>query len=176
MGCDAHFFLEKRIGRGKWHLDPSHRFAGTEPLEIPSLSGRSYQFFGIVAGVRERNVKRPIAEGRGLPADVSKVLEDFFKDDSYGFHSPTHLSPKELERALKRYNTFIKKMDKSNINLFDAPADTAFLYQDIYRSDCRISGAIINYIRSNLDWERAENLLIGAKNKTEYRIVVWFDS
>lgn len=177
MGCDAHFFLERRVNKGEWHLDPSHRLDKEQdnfPREIPSLSGRSYYFFGIVAGVRASYISRPVAAGRGLPNDTSRVLKHFYEVRDFCFHSATYLSPKELERALKRYGTYRAQQEKIKINMFELPANEAFNYESNYYNS--INGAIINYIRENIAWEKAENELLGLKNKTEYRIIVWFDS
>ena len=175
MGCDAHFFLERRINKGDCHLDPSHRLDKEQndfPREIPSLSGRSYYFFGIVAGVRATYIRRPVAEGRGLPKDLSPLLKAYYA--AYDFHSPTYLSPKELERALKRYSTYLSRQENIKMNLLEHPAKDAFAYEGT--NIFTINGSVINYIRDNLAWEKAENELLGFKNKTEYRIIVWFDS
>lgn len=187
MGCDSHFFLERRINNGPWGLDPSHKFGEDlrdgflYPLEIPSLSGRSYYLFGLVAGVRSYDVT-PIAQPRGLPSDVSKEILSYFTDYKPDFHTPTYLTPKELEKALNKYYKHIKREysnadDEYVSSLRDAPSDDAFRYNVVLSDDfVRINSSIIKYIRSHLDWEKVENKLLGAKNKTEYRIIVWFDS
>jgi hypothetical protein len=179
MGCDAHFFLERRVNKGEWHVDPGHRIGNdlwndgsTYPVEIPSLSGRSYYFFGVVAGVRATYINKPIAEGRGLPTNISPVLKEYFV--KHDFHSPTFMSPKELERSLKRYNTHINRSYDDETDVFKQPSSQAFNYSDDLINT--INGAVINYIRENLAWEKAENQILGLKNKTEYRIIVWFDS
>jgi hypothetical protein len=178
MGCDAHFFLERRINKGDWHLDPGHRIDCDKsddrpfPIEIPSLSGRNYYFFGVIAGVRATYVNKPIAEGRGLPTNISSILKEYF--EKYDFHSPTFMSPKELERALKRYNTHTNRVHGDKTDVFKQPSNQAFNYDS--DSFNIINGAVINYIRENIAWEKAENQLLGFKNKTEYRIIVWFDS
>jgi hypothetical protein len=177
MGCDAHFFLERRINKGDWHLDPGHKLDKEQenfPREIPSLSGRSYYFFGVIAGVRATYISRPVAEGRGLPKDACSILKNFYSKEDYCFHSATFLSPKELERALKRYASYLTRQEKLKINMFEAASKEAFNYEGEYYF--KINGAVINYIRENLAWEKAENELLGFKNKTEYRIIVWFDS
>jgi hypothetical protein len=187
MGCDSHFFLERRVNNGPWHLDPGHKFledprdGGVHPLEIPSLSGRSYYLFGLIAGVRSYDVT-PIAQPRGLPNDVSKEILSYFTDYKPDFHTPTYLTPKELEKALNKYYKYIRKAHPETDELYlssliDAPAEDAFRYNTRLSDDfIRINSSIIKYIRSHLDWEKVENKLLGAKNKTEYRIIVWFDS
>lgn len=178
MGCDSHFFLEKRVNKGLWQLDPGHDVYDTQdmdPASIPSLSGRSYHFFGILAGVRHP-VLKPIAPGRGLPPDLSDTLRKAYRPEWY--HSPTYLTVKELERALNRFAKHVKSREPSGVEeSIDAPTEDAFRYSDDFSiSDVRINNSIIKYIRSNLDWEKAENRLLGSKNKTEYRIILWFDS
>lgn len=182
MGCDSHFFLERRINKGPWRLDPKHIFReDMSPMGIPSLSGRSYYFFGLIAGVRSYEA-RPIVIPRGLPDDASKEVLSYFTDYAPDFHTPTYLTPKELEKALNTYFRYLKKEyrelgKRRCIELAQAPAEDAFkYYADVLSHEPRINSSIIKYIRSHLDWEKAENKLLGAKNKTEYRIIVWFDS
>lgn len=187
MGCDSHFFLERRVNKGPWHLDPGHKLledprdGGLYPAEIPSLSGRSYYFFGLIAGVRSYDAS-PVAPPRGLPDDVSKEIYSYFTDYTPDFHTPTHLTPKELEKALSKYYKHIKRQypdtDKLYIASLDqAPSEDAFRYKNnLGDFEMRINSSIIKYIRSHLDWEKIENELLGVKNKTEYRIIVWFDS
>jgi hypothetical protein len=115
-----------------------------------------------------------VAEGRGLPKDTSPLLKQFYSKQDYCFHSATFLSPKELERAIKRYGTYLARQESLKINMFDMPGSEAFNYQGTNRYT--INGAVVNYVRENLAWEKAENELLGLKNKTEYRIIVWFDS
>lgn len=187
MGCDSHFFLERRINKGPWHVDPGHKFledprdGSLHPLEIPSLSGRSYYLFGLVAGVRSYDVV-PVAQPRGLPSNVSKEILSYFTNYKSDFHTPTYLTPKELEKALSKYYKSIKNEytdadEDYVVALRDAPAEDAFRYSTGLNDDfISINSSIIKYIRSHLDWEKVENKLLGAKNKTEYRIIVWFDS
>lgn len=183
MGCDAHFFLEKRVNKGSWEIDSGHKYCNlnnchteSHPIEIPSLSGRSYYFFGLIAGIRS-NEAEPLIEPRGLPPDLSTVLLNYF--NSGGFHTPTYLTPKEMERVFKKYLKYLNKesMKESAISDQDyyLQAEDAFCY-DESKPYFRINASIVKYIRSNLDWEKIENKLLGLKNKTEYRIVVWFDS
>lgn len=179
MGCDSHFFLEKRVNKGPWQLDPGHNFYDTrvmDPVPIPSISGRDYYFFGILAGVRY-SVLKPIAPNRGLPPDLSDTLRKAYKSEWY--HSATFLTVKELERALNRYAKYTKSSE-GPLDIeqhIDAPMEDAFKYsEDSSIALSRINNSVIKYIRFNLDWEKAENKLLGSKNKTEYRIILWFDS
>ena len=74
MGCDIHFFTEIKLD-GEW-------FCYGQPL-IP----RNYDLFGKLAGVR-REMYKPIAPARGLPADCSKVVKwaaERWEDDGHNF-------------------------------------------------------------------------------------------
>ena len=187
MGCDSHFFLERRVNKGPWHIDPGHKYledprdGSLHPLEIPSLSGRSYYLFGLIAGVRSHH-SVAIVPPRGLPDDVSKEILLYYTDYKPDFHTPTYLTPKELEKALNKYFKYLKKENPSTDRFYSAlleqaPVEDAFRYKNgLGDLDIRINSSILKYIRSHLDWEKVENKLLGAKNKTEYRIIVWFDS
>lgn len=65
MGTDIHPHVETREPDGTW------RYRGVLP---ETLAGRDYAWFGIIAGVRERWNLKPIAMGRGIPADASAFL------------------------------------------------------------------------------------------------------
>ncbi|MCK4827413.1 hypothetical protein KA005_67400 [bacterium] len=59
MGCDIHGFLEVRNRDGIWKVKD----------KIPG--DRNYDWFGVLAGVRNYVNTIPIAESRGVPIDAS---------------------------------------------------------------------------------------------------------
>lgn len=67
--------------------------------EIDCLSGRNYDFFGMLAGVRN-HFYDPIAQNRGLPKDVSPEVTGWAEMN--GYHSLTYCSLREMETAIRR--------------------------------------------------------------------------
>ena len=166
MGTDVHFFLERRINGGPWTPDPKHVSATPhiEHSELPCLGARSYEFFGLISGVR--SMTKSLYEPRGLPSDLSEDLRTIY--DVRMYHTPSWLWPFEVERALskhfKRRHLALTKQG----NLQD--------YEDPFRGEWRLDYSAIIYIDRILDMEKAENLLLNTDNKTEFRFVFWFDS
>lgn len=123
MGCDIHLHAEVRKSysangkqrafwsravparedRDPWYNkdDAREHDPHTAIRSVTSwYGGRNYQLFGILAGVRGDDV--PIAEPRGLPADLSDDLVVLRRDDVYtgdvtlGEHSFSWLTLAEL--------------------------------------------------------------------------------
>jgi hypothetical protein len=181
MGSDVHFFLERKVNNQPWEIDPGHRYVEERngnkyPLGIPTLSGRNYYFFGLIAGVRTSHKKfiRP----KGLPLDVSPVVQETF--NLGGWHTPSWISIKELEWAISkleyadywedRQNEYDGGHEKTKSRRH-GDADSAFKDEL-----CVIDKSIIRYVERFQQWEKAENLLLGTKNRTRFRLVFWFDS
>jgi len=81
MGCDIHFYVEKKqdgrwVSADEWEPSPDYvPGEGDREREIRYsrrfYSGRNYGLFAILAGVRNYWGINPIAEPRGVPDDVS---------------------------------------------------------------------------------------------------------
>lgn len=88
MGCDIHLHVEVKI-KGKW-----------EHYNNPYIS-RNYRLFAKMAGVRAEKYDEPIAQPRGLPADLSLVTQfdaTYWGEDG---HSHSWLSDAEAGEAQK---------------------------------------------------------------------------
>ncbi|AXQ68941.1 hypothetical protein HOU00_gp184 [Caulobacter phage CcrPW] len=77
MGCDIHFYVERRVD-GVWQaadtwVDDGYGDKGVEQLHVPYdaqyYSDRDYEFFGILAGVRRPQASPPVAN-EGVPGDA----------------------------------------------------------------------------------------------------------
>lgn len=114
MGCDIHVLTEIKYSGKPWELwfkNPYIRYK--EPNyygndEIDCISGRSYTFFGVLAGVRN-TAAQPIAADRGLPPDASECVKIWHKNSDY--HSVTWCTLPEMELAIKRYHQTRWKSD-----------------------------------------------------------------
>lgn len=191
MGCDVHFFLERKVNRGPWCLDPGHgdsqidlsELVSSEdkanidwPKEIPTLSARNYIFFSLIAGVR--GVQKKFIKPRGMPRDVCPTLRAIYSSNLY--HTPSWISIKELRWALSKlegadYEEFGNYMFGSPNKQEDykRAGDADSTFKD---SAWTLDDSVIRYVERYLEWENIENELLGTKNKTRFRLVFWFDS
>lgn len=118
MGCDIHFYVERRVGgvwqsADKWYTDPDNGEPGTtdwsnynwsDPSENrdigrPFYQDRNYDLFSILAdvqngrgfaGIRTGDGFKPIAYPRGLPDDCSAEVRR--ASDAYGIDGHSHSS------------------------------------------------------------------------------------
>jgi hypothetical protein len=100
MGCDIHFFREKREG-GKWITADKWEFDSEEEWLSPVWGeyvrpGRNYELFSILAGVRQREVPVYSFAPRGLPLGCCDEIKRH--SDGYGVdgHSHSYLYLHEL--------------------------------------------------------------------------------
>lgn len=165
MGTDVHFFLEIRKNEGPWDIHPK-----CEGTSIAALSGRSYVLFSLIAGVRSHGSKI-LFPPRGLPEDASDYIKTYFEASAldYGYHTPSWLTPKELKFALDKWVKMVKNEYESVPSMKDP-------YRDPFNEPYRIDFTPIMFINQTLDWEKAENLILGTNNKTEFRFIFFFDS
>lgn len=95
MGCDIHFYVEKKedgkwVSADKWTVDPWNEGDPSYvdvKWEDSFYHDRNYALFGVLARVRDRSVT-PIAKPRGLPEDVSPEVEA--RSDYYGVDGHSH--------------------------------------------------------------------------------------
>lgn len=90
MGCDIHLHVEVKV-KGKW-----------EHYSHPRIQ-RSYEVFGIMAGVRDDSVT-PISEPKGLPEDLSLVTKIDYQYDEPDAHSESWLDRNEIRQLIERTN------------------------------------------------------------------------
>jgi hypothetical protein len=125
MGCDIHFFVEKKSKRLKRQEMLNEVVGDTEQLQmewesadswIPNnykddddtrvkvinrserfYSGRNYTLFGILAGVRWMPKCGPISNPKGFPSDTSNETADEYESWAGDCHSASYLTLKELK-------------------------------------------------------------------------------
>ena len=89
MGCDIHPYFEARFPDGTWQM--------IEEVDC----GRSYDWFGLAAGVR-RNFEDSL-EPRGMPHSPSWAWEYICEKWGPDFHSKSWLTPSELDGVNRRW-------------------------------------------------------------------------
>lgn len=121
MGCDIHMFIEAKKfvnGEKKWiNCDRFkiniYRGEEGEPdwHHCPIYDGRDYSLFTVLAGVRG-DLDRAIKEPKGLPSDVTEIVQqhsDYWDIDG---HTHSWLTLKELLAYKEDYNinTLLKSL------------------------------------------------------------------
>ena len=120
MGCDIHFFVEKKAKaytrqksinkvldvekdiKDVWEsADEWVTADGYTYVDYNSsfYRGRNYQLFGVLAGVRYAPTEQyPMIEPRGIPDDVSKPVADSYGEWGSDAHTPSYLTLSELKQ------------------------------------------------------------------------------
>ncbi|MFI7675072.1 hypothetical protein [Actinophytocola sp. NPDC049390] len=91
MVCDIHTHVEQQDSDGTWRRV---EWPGAERHGSGPFDWSNYGLFAFFAGVRNYSAVPPLAEPRGLPADVSSSLLAESRDTD--FHSHSWLSVAEL--------------------------------------------------------------------------------
>lgn len=89
MGCDIHMHIEYLDGDGWEHFCS------------PSI-GRWYGLFALMAGVRNYDNITPVAEPRGLPADMDSWTRYKYKEFESDAHTPSWLTTTEMQEVHHR--------------------------------------------------------------------------
>ena len=99
MGCDIHGFWEVKTKTGAW-------IAFREVNDT-----RSYDWFGLIAGVRTGNRETCETAGRGIPDDVGAAWRDYCDRWGDNLHSKTWLYPDEIAAANVEFKIICEKYD-----------------------------------------------------------------
>lgn len=100
MGCDIHAYAERKVD-GEWR-QIRESFPGYSEDRNTSdrvYTNRNYEFFALLADVRNGNVIEPIAEPRGVPPDASAGYLEIVKDWEDDGHSHSYFTLGELKKA-----------------------------------------------------------------------------
>jgi hypothetical protein len=106
MGCDIHIFSETKI-EGKWVCNEPFEVqdVGTEdeyidvPYDQQFYSGRDYDLFGVLAGVRHDSLQE--FEVKGFPDDASPEIKRKFTSWDCDAHTPSYITLEELKSFLE---------------------------------------------------------------------------
>ena len=101
MGCDIHTHAEVRRG-DRWERVSGAIWAPQwfdEPNADEPFGVRNYRVFERLAGVRSSGEVEPLAEPRGLPADVTPEVRADAEDWGGNAHSHSWLTLRELQQA-----------------------------------------------------------------------------
>jgi len=171
VGCDIHGFWEVRLPSGKW-------------LAIKEINdGRSYTWFGLVAGVRSR-IPYTVVAPRGFPKDASDAWLAYSDGDfeSGFFHNPTWLTPSEVATANA---AFCKEREDWLEAEKMTPEQVASDHERIPQLTDEVEELIIGYTyvvgegnKSRIKWSGTIKDLVGedAVYENAIRMVIAFDN
>ncbi|MCB5169129.1 hypothetical protein LG634_30515 [Streptomyces bambusae] len=94
MGADIHGYIECRSTYGNLDEEDSSWHAAIDLILL--YGGRNYDAFGCLFGVRNYAGFRPLAEARGLPADVSEEVRRDYESFPDLHHSASWIGWEEL--------------------------------------------------------------------------------
>lgn len=93
MGCDIHSFAEVKQ-EGKWQVVRDKIF-GNKDSSSP-FNWRSYNLFGVLAGVRDYAQVKPISEPKGAPSNLSTEVREELSSWEGDGHSHSWFTVREL--------------------------------------------------------------------------------
>lgn len=166
MGADIHLFLERKMKSGNWacvtnfdstvHLHGLDGAQGTSSLNYGyyKLGQRNYALFGALASVRGDGL-----EPRGLPVDVSEIVEEESESWSMDGHSHSWMYADEF---ISIYKQVWHDPDD------DEPLDE---YHQMLLKDGK-DVAVAEFLH-----KMCNPLVMNDEDKAEdYRFVFWFDN
>ena len=201
MGCDIHLFTEikksinsedKWVNVDNWRYNPYYQEGNNNwerMLSVESIySGRNYELFGILAGVRNRN-NDSIDDPRGLPEDVSEVT----KKESDRWDGDGHSHSWLTLRELKEYQGLHPVVKRSGFispeaaELLDAGEETPDTWCQMttlttwvkreWEEGCDVLKPLVDILNERA---RDEFYVWGDEERPEFdekiRIVFWFDN
>jgi hypothetical protein len=126
MGCDIHGFWEVKDHTGNW-------------MAINTInSGRNYEWFGVIAGVR--GGPDIGTAHRGVPEDASAAYRNMVDRWGDDLHSHTWLTPPEVQKACQ-------EMNRRSVESYNEEFD-AYGYEPIPEPDTKVTQLIVS--RTNL--------------------------
>jgi hypothetical protein len=175
MGTDIHLFIEYKISDQPWQADKHHLTckedddASTYLVEV-GFAHRSYQLFGLLAGVRCAGVRNPPC---GLPYDVSTIIKSESDRWNGDGHSHSYSSLEDFERIIIE---IYGDMEPSTVPKAFRNDDEEYCYGKFSYIN------IAAYCRDQVDKFKmeleSEKYLLGQDMNTEVqcRLVYWFDN
>ncbi|WP_370417003.1 hypothetical protein AB8O64_00090 [Streptomyces sp. QH1-20] len=191
MGTDIHGFVECRATFGTLDEEDAAWHAAIS-LDL-LYGGRDYDAFGCLFGVRNYAGFRPIAEGRGLPGDVSAQTRDAYETWEPDCHSSSWASWAELDQVDwdESADTVDERVHQYTFTPDHGRVLTGKSFQDIQSRPERAEWTqgdvlyrVVRMIRRDAIAETSEwtpvwmamQALADVHGSENVRLVVWFDN
>lgn len=173
MGTDIHVNVEVRSKEtGKWERltvkNPyktwkDYETGKTEMLDLEAYSGRDYELFGILAGVRNDTYPQ-IMDVRGLPSDVSDGTRAEYDKYADAWHTCSWMTVPEMDAWASKKKNF--RMD---------------CYECLSDCEKKVADKDSKFIRKRFknfvyDIRHFVDMLTYYTPDEDVRIVFWFDS
>jgi hypothetical protein len=201
MGCDIHVILEKKhkikdSNNYAWIMHNNYRLKIDDDSECNNpdnlkpklvtndIGYRSYDLFGILAGVRSGIT--PLVEPRGLPKNCSNIVssEYYDKKDSYYYHTPTWYNLKELIEFSNNLKCDIDEDEFDSKHEYKEYVD--YWTDSVYDNLKTFIADIIDYIFNHdiefdfssdtPEYENSVQYFYNECNPENYRVIIWFDN
>jgi len=158
MGCDIHFYVERKIDE-EWvqQFNPNQE----KKWDKYWYDGRSYWLFSLLAGVR--GPFEAFSEPRGLPHGLSKGLETEWEQWKGNGHTPSYYSLTELLEHQHKPMNFTGFVDVKNYKRFKKTGKPDDWYHDLYKKK----------VISNHEMDRIMNLMAFWDGDDPYTEIVW---
>lgn len=225
MGCGIHCFVERRHKHGDWEIVPftmmgMEKFPNiieydeyhTDMDKLTWPIERNYFLFAILAGVRnywtsitDGTVVKPIAEGRGLPPDVSDKIKELHESLDRDAYSATWVDISDIKsydwlRLRIVEDGFTEKEFKSYLNngthewekIFAPANEITDLLNEEQKGKCselwmeylnRLEKCVYAIPHSascvqflNVIYPAMQNLKYKDSDDHDIRLVMWFDN
>lgn len=171
MSCDIHVFCEKYNHQiNKWENLSLYTKSADGSFEARAVyDGRSYDLFGLLAGVRGPSV--PFVPDRGLPDDLSEEVERAWASGEGCWHTPTWYDYCELLAYLR----FVEQRDlylRTKIELDALKEDSDECCDEPYYLP---SSPVLREFLDTIEYVFESYGIYYPKPNT-IRIVMWFDN
>ncbi len=195
MGCDIHLYTERKrsinnkekwTNADNWKLNPYYDSGDESEPEYrinPACSWRNYTLFSILANVRNQSENKPIAEPKGLPADVTEIVKQM--SDKWGSdgHSHSFFTMKELydyseDNKTVKYSGLV---DTDGVKAIEAGEMPKWWCQgstsdELVYKEWEYASEVIQDFIKEIERHFQSDYYDKEKDCEKYRIVFWFDN
>ena len=170
MGCDIHIVAEVKEN-GVWRGNTDAVFPNPDyelkwskdKFTVNPHEGRSYVWFAILAGIRNRHLLNPISEPKGFPSDVSESSQLIEEEWGLDLHSQSYLTYTEFE-----------KYDWSQVVLVSKTLDL-HLYAERFAGEIKpiasIPGSFHQFLKENQPDRDQRKGLVAIKEDTAIELI-----
>jgi len=174
MGCDIHMYVEYKVDDGEWKAHEQHiEEVEDEYKSVRSVTatGRNYDLFGLLAGVRTYSDGR--VKPKGLPKNISPMIKrasEYWGGDG---HSHSHMTLEQFEKVLEDYN----RREKDYKIKPTKRTDMFYSHDMKYEEHPPSFSTVVSGCKRHAEELKADFILLGQEPpKIKHRLIFWFDN